>query len=64
MLVLTLHRGRSIYLKLEDGRTIEIKGVDRECYAMRIGIDAPKSIDITRSDAIVKAPREEACEKA
>ena len=53
MLCLTLKRGHSIYLTLEDGRRIEIKGIDPERYAMRVGIEAPKSIHVVRSDARV-----------
>lgn len=57
MLCLTLCRNRSIYIKLEDGRIITIKGIDPEHYSMRIGIEAPRSIGITRSDAVVSVEK-------
>lgn len=47
MLVLTLKRGRQIDITLEDGRRIEIYGLDG---FMRLGIDAPRSIVVDRHE--------------
>ena len=51
MLVLTRQPGGGLILKLEYGRKIRIKvvGVD-SCQRVRLGIDAPKSINVLRDE--------------
>lgn len=48
MLILTLSRGRQIDITLEDGRRIEIHGLNGDHAHFRIGFTAPKSILIDR----------------
>lgn len=50
MLVLSREVGTSITLRLEDGRTIEIKLVGIKENRARVGITAPATINIVRSE--------------
>lgn len=48
MLILTLSRGKQIDITLEDGRRIEIMGLEGDHSHFRLGFTAPKSILIDR----------------
>lgn len=50
MLVLGRNPGQSVYLRLEDGRSIRVMVCRLEHGQVKIGIDAPKTILIDRHD--------------
>lgn len=58
MLILTLSRGRSIDITLEDGRRIEIHCLGADSAHLRLGFDAPKSILIDRHVVTERKARE------
>lgn len=51
MLVLTRNVNEPIYLTLEDGRRIAVVVAQIKGDSVRIGIDAPATIAVTRHDA-------------
>lgn len=55
MLVLSREIGTSITLRLEDGRTIEIKLLSIKEKRARVGITAPATVNIVRSEIDGKA---------
>jgi carbon storage regulator len=52
MLILSRKPGENIRLFLEDGREITIEVLSVGSRAVRIGIDAPKSINIVRGELL------------
>lgn len=50
MLVLSRTEGEEIHLTLEDGRKIVIRYVGHKSGKARIGIDAPRTINVVRSE--------------
>lgn len=60
MLILTLSRGRQIDITLEDGRRIEIYGLNGDHTHFRIGFEAPKSILIDRHKITLRKAAETA----
>lgn len=52
MLVLTRKPTEVIRLKLPDGRFIDITNVRMSTGACRIGVDAPKDVEIVRGELI------------
>lgn len=53
MLVLTRGRGESIFI----GDDIEIQVINIKEHSVRIGIEAPKDVQIIRDDAKKKSPK-------
>ncbi len=60
MLVITRRQLESLELHLEDGRTVTIKPVRIAGDRVRIGIEAPRTILITRDGMAPEARRQEA----
>lgn len=59
MLVLSVPRGESVKVILEDGREIIVSIVDVRTDKARVGLDAAKSIQFVRSNAKLKTKKGE-----
>lgn len=57
MLILTRERGQKVFIETSDGR-ITVIVLERRAGKLRLGFDAPRTVEIMRDDASNTAPRE------